>query len=298
MKYDIVIVGGSFAGLAAAMQLVRAQRSVAVLDSNRPRNRFAKASQGVFCLDGQSPQQIRLTALTQLKQYPTFQLLEQAAVGITGEDNDFKVSCENGETLATKKVIIASGIQDNLPAIPGIQTHWGKSVIHCPYCHGYELRNQQLGVLATSELAFHQAAMIPDWGATILFTQGQFMPEGKVLEHLTIRGVQMETSPIVEVVGDGEQISHVRLQDGRRIPLGGLYVGPKVSVESALVKQLDLDLADTPIGNIIKVDEFKQSSRNGIFVAGDLSNSMQNATFAISSGTLAGVACHRALVFG
>ena len=218
MKTDVIIVGGSFSGLSAAMQLVRGRRNVVLIDANSPRNRFAKTSHGVFGLDGKTPAQIRTTALSQLSDFPTFHLVEDMAIKVDKTPEGFCVTLRNGATYSAKKLILTTGITDQLPDIPGVKEHWGKSVIHCPYCHGYELKDRSLGVLATSELAYHQAAMIPDWGATTLFTQGQFKPEGEVLDHLISRGVSIEESPVTHVIGDGEHIQHVLLADGRTIP--------------------------------------------------------------------------------
>ncbi|WP_041521662.1 NAD(P)/FAD-dependent oxidoreductase [Gilvimarinus agarilyticus] len=297
MKTDVVIIGGSFAGLSAAMQLVRGRRSVVVVDANSPRNRFAKESHGVFCLDGKTPVEIRATALAQLRSYPTFRLTEDTAVDVAQTKEGFSVTLANGIQYHAQKLILASGITDQLPDIPGVKEHWGKSVIHCPYCHGYELQNRALGVLATSEMSFHQAAMIPDWGTTTLFTQGQYTPDDAVFDHLHRRGVSIENTAIVRVVGDGEHIQRVELSDGRQIAIKGLYLVPKVTITSPLVAKLNLERVETPMGTCIKVDELKESSTAGIFVAGDLSNPMQSGTFAIASGTMAGVAAHRALIF-
>ncbi|MGD8174356.1 NAD(P)/FAD-dependent oxidoreductase [Marinimicrobium sp. ARAG 43.8] len=297
MNTEVVIIGGSFAGLAAAMPLVRAQRQVRVIDANTPRNRFADASHGIFCLDGKTPGDIRATALTQLQAYPTFDLIEGTATNIEQTRHGFAVITGHGVSVNAQRIILATGITDTLPDIPGIKEHWGKSVIHCPYCHGYELKDRHLGVLATSEMSFHQAAMIPDWGATTLFTQGLFEPNDDTLKHLQSRGVSLERTPIVEVSGNGVDIHEVTLADNRRLPVEGLYVGPKITLTSPLIDQLGLTLEETPMGSIVQVDALKESSLKGVFVAGDLSNAMQNGTFAIASGTMAGVAAHRSLIF-
>ncbi|MBU2887774.1 NAD(P)/FAD-dependent oxidoreductase [Gilvimarinus agarilyticus] len=297
MKTEVLIVGGSFAGLSAAMQLVRGRRNVIVVDANKPRNRFAAESHGVFCLDGKTPAEIRATALAQLQAYPTFRLIDDSAVDVEQTQGGFSVTLAGGASYHTQKLILATGITDRLPNIPGVKEHWGKSVIHCPYCHGYELQDRALGVLATGEMSFHQAALIPDWGATTLFTQGQFKPEAEVLEHLIQRGVGIEDCAITQVVGDGEKIQYVALADGRQIPIKGLYVAPQVTITTPLVAKLKLETVEAPLGAAIKVDDFKESSTPGVFVAGDLSNPMQSATFAIASGTMAGIAAHRALIF-
>ena len=297
MKTDVIIVGGSFSGLSAAMQLVRGRRNVVLIDANSPRNRFAKTSHGVFGLDGKTPAQIRTTALSQLSDYPTFHLVEDMAIKVDKTPEGFCVTLRNGATYSAKKLILTTGITDQLPDIPGVKEHWGKSVIHCPYCHGYELKDRSLGVLATSELAYHQAAIIPDWGATTLFTQGQFKPEGEVLDHLISRGVSIEESPVTHVVGDGEHIQHVLLADSRTIPIKGLYVAPRVIVASPLIGMLNLETVETPMGTMVTVNDLKESSVKGVFVAGDLSNAMQSGTLAIASGTMAGLGVHRSLIF-
>ena len=297
MKTDVIIVGGSFSGLSAAMQLVRGRRNVVLIDANSPRNRFAKTSHGVFGLDGKTPAQIRTTALSQLSDYPTFHLVEDMAIKVDKTPEGFCVTLRNGATYSAKKLILTTGITDQLPDIPGVKEHWGKSVIHCPYCHGYELKDRSLGVLATSELAYHQAAMIPDWGATTLFTQGQFKPEGEVLDHLISRGVSIEESSGTHVFGDGEHIQHVLLADGRTIPIKGLYVAPRVIVASPLIGMLNLETVETPMGTMVTVNDLKESSVKGVFVAGDLSNAMQSGTLAIASGTMAGLGVHRSLIF-
>lgn len=297
MKTDVIIVGGSFAGLSAAMQLVRGRRNVVLIDANSPRNRFAKTSHGVFGLDGKTPSEIRSTALSQLSDYPTFHLVEEMATKVDKTPEGFCVTLKNGATYNAKKLILATGITDQLPDIPGVKEHWGKSVIHCPYCHGYELKDRSLGVLATSELAYHQAAMIPDWGATTLFTQGQFKPEGEALDHLIRRGVTIEETPIIHVVGDGEHIQHVLLADGRTAPIKGLYVAPRAIVAAPLIEMLNLETVETLMGTMVSVNDFKESSVKGVFVAGDLSNTMLSGTLAIASGTIAGVGAHRSLIF-
>ncbi|RUO31867.1 thioredoxin reductase [Aliidiomarina sedimenti] len=297
MMLDVLIVGGNFAGLAAAMPLVRGHRKVVVLDTKTPRNRFARVSHGVFCLDGQQPAGIHAVALSQLQQYPTFEYKEDEAVTVNAINKGFAVTTKTGSRYRAKKIILACGVKDQLPDIPGLHAHWGRSVIHCPYCHGYELSGGPLGVLATHVMSPHQAAMIPDWGATTFFTQGNLELSSEQAETLGNRGVTIERTPVREVIGDGEQLSSVMLKDGRSIVLRGLYVAPTITIQSPLVDALDLELNETPMGTFIAVDEFKESSLKGVFVAGDMSNPMQNGTFAIASGTMAGVAAHRALMF-
>ena len=297
MNYDVIIIGGSFAGLSAAMQLVRAQRNVLVIDSNLPRNRFASASHGVFCLDGKTPDEIRKTALEQLFAYPTFTLWQDAVTTTEKLQNVFKVRTSQDIEATGRRLILACGIADKLPELPGIKKYWGKNVVHCPYCHGYEIRNTELGVLATSDMSLHQAAMLPDWGNTTLFTQGMYTPEGDLLSLLESRKVRIEDTPVVAVNGNDAKMESVTLAGGRIIPLGGLYVSPQIEVHAPFLKQLNLALTDSPAGKVVCVDAFKESSVKGVFVAGDLSNPMQSGTLAVASGTLAGIGAHKSLIF-
>ncbi|WP_339869262.1 NAD(P)/FAD-dependent oxidoreductase [Pseudohongiella nitratireducens] len=296
MNVDVLIVGGSFAGLTAAMQLVRGRRNVLVVDAGAPRNRFSAASHGIFCIDGKTPEEIHTTALSQLRAYPTFDLKEDIVSAIEKTPTGFNAQTEKGMNIECKRVILAMGITDKLPEIPGLKERWGKSVMHCPYCHGYELSDRPLGVLASNDMSFHQAAMIPEWGATTLFTQGEYEPQAETLAHLQSRGVTIERTPVAAVMGHHTDMDQVKLSDGRLLPLEGLYVAPRIQLPS-LIEQLALELEEAPLGAIVKVNEMKESSMEGVFVAGDLSNAMQNGTFAVASGCMAGIAAHRSFIF-
>ncbi|MBU2977102.1 NAD(P)/FAD-dependent oxidoreductase [Alteromonas sp. C1M14] len=296
MQYDVVIIGGSFAGLSAAMQLVRARRTVLVIDANTPRNRFSSHSHGVFGLDGERPQQIRTRALQQLFAYPTFTLMEGFVEKVIPEALGFSVKTTK-ENVTSRRMVLAMGVKDNLPSIEGLAQYWGKNVVHCPYCHGYELSETNLGVLATSDMSFHQAAMLPDWGATTLFTQHKFKPDRELERVLKLRGVKIEDAEIVKVLGNQQQLEHVALSDGRTLSLGGLYIIPQIQVLNPIVSDLSLTLTSSPLGQIVEVDPLKESAIKGVFVAGDMSNPMQNGTLAAASGTLAGIGVHRSLIF-
>ncbi|QJR82244.1 NAD(P)/FAD-dependent oxidoreductase [Alteromonas pelagimontana] len=298
MNFDVIIVGGSFAGLSAAMQLVRGRRHVLVIDAGMPRNRFAVASHGVFTLDGKTPTEIRRTALEQLNNYPTFTLRSGYVETAQKDAEGFVVITKAGDVFRCKKLILATGLQDTLPPIPGLSERWGKTVVHCPYCHGFELRDRPLGVVATSAMSVHQAAMIPEWGKTTFFTQGVYTPDDEQYTLLKKRDVAIETSPIIQVNGEGEAITSVTVQDGRELALEGLCIGPKINARNALVTALGCELEPSPLGDIVKVDGMKETSVAGIFAVGDMSAPMQNATFAIASGVMGGVAAHRSLIFG
>lgn len=294
--YDAIVVGGSFAGLSAAMQLVRARRRVLMIDAGQPRNRFSVASHGFLGQDGSGPAEIRAVGLRQLAQYPTFELREGVAEAARGEADGFAVVTAAGEEERARRLILATGVADRLPDLPGMEERWGKSVLHCPYCHGYEVRGRPLGVLATGPLAVHQASLIPDWGPTTLLTNGRFEPDAEQTALLEARGVAIERTPVEALVGSAQALRGLRLADGREVPIEGLFVAPTVRMASQLPHQLGCAFDEGPMGPYIRVDERRQTSVAGVYAAGDAARPMHNATFASADGVMAGVGAHQSLI--
>jgi len=164
MKYDAIVVGGSYAGLSAAMQLARARRRIVVIDSGLPRNRFTRAAHGFFGQDGKAPFAILQEARRQLLAYPTVEMVEAEVLNARKSEAGFIVALKDGGEMEAARLVLATGLRDELPPLPGLQERWGITVLHCPYCHGYEFGGEELGVLANHPMAAHQAMMIPDWG--------------------------------------------------------------------------------------------------------------------------------------
>lgn len=200
MPVDVAIVGGSYAGLSAALQLARARRSVVVVDAGARRNRFAESSHGFLSRDGEAPAAIAAHGREQLLAYPNVRFVEGTA-DTAGRDGANLVVSVQGENIAARRLILATGVVDELPSIPGLQERWGRAVFHCPYCHGYELGQGRIGVLATGEHSFHQAMMLPDWGPTILFANEAFEPDAAQAAMLEARGVEIERERVVAVDG-------------------------------------------------------------------------------------------------
>lgn len=296
--YDVIVIGGSFAGLSAAMQLARARRRVLVVDGGKPRNRFAAHSHGFLGQDGKTPAAIIGEAAAQLSAYPTAHIVTSDAHAAEHVGDRFVVTHDDGNRSSADRLILATGIRDELPPLPGLEERWGMSVLHCPYCHGYEVADQRLGVLATHELSIHQAMLVPDWGPTTWFTQGIVEPTSDEAAMLAGRNVVIERAPVVEVLGDAPAISGLRLADNRVVAIDALFVGPRTRMASPLAGQLGCAFDDGPIGPVIRVDEWKHTSVPGVFAAGDASAMWTNATFASAAGVAAGVAAHRSLIFG
>lgn len=297
MKHDVIIVGGGFAGLAAATYLARARRNVRVLDTGKPRNRFADASHGFLGQDGSDPRQILATARAQLLAYPTAELTDAEASAARGHDGSFSVLLASGEEIEARKLILASGLRDELPDLPGLQERWGKTVLHCPYCHGIEFSDQELGVLYRAQMSVHQASLIAEWGPTTLYLNGGELTEDDAVT-LAGRGVTVEPAAVAGLIGEGSALSAVELQDGRRRAIAALYIAPRSCFTSPLAEQLGIEIDDGPLGPMIRTDGDKMTSVPGLYAAGDIARMPHSVSWAVADGVTAGTSAHRALVFG
>lgn len=297
-NYDVIVVGGSFAGLSAAMQLARARRRVLIVDAGLPRNRFAAHAHGLFGQDGRAPAEIVREARAQVAAYPTVRMIEGEVVAAARGANGFAVTLADGATAGAARLILASGVRDELPALPGLRERWGATVLHCPYCHGYEVRDRPLGVLAAHAMSIHQAMLLPDWGPTTYFTQGGIEPDAAQREELKRRNVRIERSPVVELLGEAPALQAVRLADGRAIEIAALFVASRTVLTHSLAEMLGCAIEAGPSGDVIRVDEWKQTTVDGVYAAGDAAALFTNATFASAAGVAAGVMAHRSLVMG
>lgn len=298
--YDAIIVGGGFAGLSAALPLARARRRILLVDAGQPRNRFARHAHNFLGHDGRAPEAIRAEGRAQLAAYPTVAFADGEAVAAARTGEGFLVGIEGPggqRTELARRLVLATGVRDELPALPGLWERWGATVIHCPYCHGYEVAGSTLGVLGGDPMSAHRAALLPDWGPTVLFTQGGAAPEPEAAALLAARGVTVEPVPVVALLGDAPALDGVRLADGREIALGALFVSPRTQPASPLAAQLGCAFDDGPFGPHVRVDERKQTTVAGVFAAGDAAMPMHSAPLAAAAGTLAGVGAHQSLVF-
>jgi len=294
MVYDVIIVGGSYSGISAGLQLARARRKVLVIDAGQRRNRFAHSSHGFLGQDGRNPGTITSEARAQLLAYPTVEWMSQPAIQAKTEDGGYVITAANGEQFAARRLILATGVVDELPEIPGLSERWGQRVFHCPYCHGYELDGGQIGVLAASPMAIHQALMLPDWGPTTLFLNEVFEPDADQLAMLARRGVVVEPEPVLSV--GGEQ-TDVTLASGRVIKLAGLFTQPRTRMGSPLAAQLGCEFEAGPTGDFIKVDAMRETNVPGVFACGDAAIAAGNVAIAVGDGARTGGAAHQSLIF-
>ncbi len=297
MQHDAIVIGGSFAGLSAAVHIARARRSICVVDAGSPRNRFADASHGFFGQDGDDPQAMIAKARAQLQRYPTVRTIAGEAISASAIPGGFEVRLGDGDALTATKLLLAFGISDGLPDLPGLGERWGKSVLHCPYCHGFEYAGERLGVLQTMPMSTHQALLIADWGPTTLYLNGGDAPDPETLDKLQRRGVTIEPASVLELRGENAALSTILLSDGRAIGIDALYLAPRTRLNSPIAEQLGCLLDDGPFGPVIRTDAAKLTTVGGVYAAGDAARVPHNATWAAADGVTAGVSLHQALVF-
>ncbi|WP_395607925.1 NAD(P)/FAD-dependent oxidoreductase [Pseudomonas sp. B22129] len=294
MIYDVIIVGGSYAGLSAGLQLARARRQVLMIDAGQRRNRFAATSHGFLGQDGQPPQVIAAEGRSQLMEYATVTWVQDTAVQALQQPDGFSVQTRCNGELRARRLILATGVVDELPPIEGLEERWGKRVFHCPYCHGYELDQGRIGVIATSPLAMHHALMLPDWGTTTLFTNGVFTPDAEQQAQLERRGVTVQSGLVRRLSGER---ADVELDDGRVFSLDGVFTMSRTRI-SPLAGPLGCELLDGPTGAYLHTDEMRQTSVAGVFACGDTALAAGSVALAVGEGVRAGVGAHFSLING
>ncbi len=296
--HDVAIIGGSFAGLSAALYLARARRTVAIFDHGRTRNRFSPNGHGFLGMDGLSPDEMRQRGRRDVTAYPTVDLREQAVEAVAKTNQGFVVSARDGATVSARRLILACGMRDTLPPIGGIDACWGRTVVHCPYCHGYELADRPTGVLMTGEGALHQVGMLGDWTDTLtLFSNGHRVTD-ETRRELVESNIALVEGPVAALHHRDGALGAVVLRDGTRVPVSVLYVQPHGEPACPFAQALGCAVEEQASGTMVSVDDTLQTSVKGVFAAGDLVRPMFNAVFAAADGALAGVACHRSLLDG
>ncbi len=292
--HDAIVIGGSYAGMSAALQLARARRRVLVIDANLRRNRFAHASHGFLGRDGHAPDAIAAEARAQLRAYPNVVWLDGTATQAAREGDAFRVSIADGRIERAGKLVLATGVVDELPAIEGLAERWGSSVFHCPYCHGYELEQGRIGVLASSAMSMHHALMLPDWGPTTLFLNEAFVPDNEQRAALAARGVAVEPGPVARLV----EHATVAMRDGRRFVMDGLFSVTRTSLSSPVAAQLGCAMEEGPTGEFIRTDAMQATSVPGVFACGDAARAAGNVAISVGAGAMAGASAHRSMMFG
>ncbi|RVD71990.1 NAD(P)/FAD-dependent oxidoreductase [Mesorhizobium sp. M4A.F.Ca.ET.029.04.2.1] len=294
---DVIIIGGSFAGLAAALQLGRARRKVTVLDTGLPRNRFAGHSHGMLGHDHKPPLDILAEARRQLARYPAISLVNARAEEVSGGIDDFSVLTGDGESLGARRLILSYGITDQMPDVPGFAESWGTSIVPCPYCDGFEVAGQHWGLVWSGPQSHNQVRMFHDWTDRLtVFADGHDIPTD-IRADLERRNTPIVDGRITEITRRGGRNPTLKLASGRDVAVDILFAHPRNKPSAGLHESLGLATAATPLGIVLKVDERRETSMPGIYAAGDLTNPMiPSVTTASWQGAMAGIFAQQSML--
>ncbi|MCW3794758.1 NAD(P)/FAD-dependent oxidoreductase [Paenibacillus sp. LS1] len=290
---DVLIIGGGPAGLNAALVLGRARKNVMVIDDETPRNWVTRETHGFVTRDGASPREFRKAAKEQIAAYPSVQFVSDTASTVTGTDGDFQVTTVQGGTYQAKKILFAVGKKDLPLDIKGLTEVYGKSAFVCPYCDGWELRDQELVIIVNGAKAFHMAITISGWTSRFtICTNGPDELTDEQREELQQHGVRVLDSPIRSIESSEGMVQHVLLEDDTQISCTGIFFGPKLATGSELPKVIGCEITDA--GTVV-VDEYGKTTVSGVFSAGDAASEMYQAITAASLGALSAVSINSEL---
>ncbi|MBB1283773.1 NAD(P)/FAD-dependent oxidoreductase [Flavisolibacter sp. BT320] len=291
-SFDAIIIGGSYAGLSAAMALGRSLRTVLVIDSGSPCNRQTPHSHNFLTQDGETPAAIAAKAKEQVLQYKTVSFQNGTAVSGKKTDNGFAIDVASGESYSAKKLVFATGIKDLLPPLKGFSECWGITVIHCPYCHGYEFRGQKTGILANGERAFHLASLVRNLTDTVTLITDKAELTAEQVSRLQTKNVSIIEKEVVELVHQNGHLKHLVFQDGTTESFTAVYAAVLFEQHSGIPVSLGCELTEQ---GHIKVDMFQKTSIAGVFACGDNTNPMRSVAAAVSAGNLTGAMVNREL---
>ncbi|WP_369187711.1 NAD(P)/FAD-dependent oxidoreductase [Streptomyces sp. R08] len=288
-SYDVVVIGGGAAGLSAALVLGRSRRRTLVVDAGEPRNTPAAHMQGYLTRDGMSPAEFLALGREEIARYGV-DLVRDRAVDVTKGD-DFAVALAGGETVHARRIVVATGLKDELPDVPGVAERFGRDVIHCPYCHGWEVRDQAFGVLATTPMSVHQALIVSQWSKDVtlfLHTVAESELTDDDLRRLAAAGVAVVPGEVAEMVVEGDRLTDVRLKDGTTHPREAVFVAPRAIPQTGLLEKLGAELQETPFGAYPVVDPTGLTTVPGVWAVGNAMGFAEQVVNAASAGYRAG----------
>lgn len=293
-KFDVIIIGGSYAGLSAGMALGRSLRNVLIIDNGKPCNIQTPHSHNFLTQDGKTPKEISTLAQQQVKKYETVKFYKGLAVSGMKTENGFEIQTASGDKFTAKKIIFATGIKDIMPDIKGFAECWGISIIHCPYCHGYEYSNDKTGIIANGDIAFEMGKLINNWTNNLtVFTNGKSTLTEEQVGKLKKHNIKLVEKEIDFFAHKNGQIENIMFKDGSSETLKALYARPKFEQHCELPKLLGCEFTEQ---NHIKIDFFQKTTQNGIFACGDNSSMMRAVSYAVAMGGMAGSMANREII--
>jgi thioredoxin reductase len=301
-RFDVAVIGGGAAGLSAALMLAPSRRSVLVIDAGMPRNAPAAGVHGFLTRDGISPTELLEIGRAEVERYGGIVWHGQARGAqriVDGHASGFEVSLDDGRRIVARRLIVTTGLTDDLPNIPGLRERWGRDVLHCPYCHGWEVSDQAVGILATGPMAVHQALLFrqltPD---VMLFTHTAPALEEGQAERLAALGIRIVDGPVASVEAADDRLAGVVLQDGTSVARQALVVAPRFVANATLLADLGLATTAAPLGTgeYIAADPTGRTAIPGVWVAGNVADLKAQVVTAAAGGAMAGAAVNADLV--
>jgi len=317
-SYDVVVIGGGAAGLSGALMLARSRRSVLVIDAGTPRNAPATAVHGLLARDGMPPAELLDRGRAEVRGYGG-QLTTGQVSTVRQAQDGFTVTLAGGRpvrpgpvrpgpvrpgpvrpgTVHARRLLVATGLADELPDIPGLRERWGRDVVHCPYCHGWEVRDQAIGVLASGPTAVHQALLFRQLSDdVVLFSHTMPEPEGEEARQLAALGVRVVPGEVVSLEIAGDRLTGVRLADGRVLARQALAVAPRMTARAGFLADLGLKPTAHPlgVGEYIPAGPAGRTEVPGVWVAGNVTDLGAQVGGAAAAGAMAGAAINMDLV--
>jgi thioredoxin reductase len=294
---DVVVVGGGAAGLNGALVLARARRSVVVVDGGAPRNAPAAGVHGLLARDGVPPAELLARGRAEVRGYGG-EVVDGEVAGVTPADGGFAVTLADGRVFRARRLLLASGLVDELPDVPGLRERWGRDVLHCPYCHGWEVRDQAVGVLATGPMAVHQALLFRQLSADVTFFAHTRPPTGEEAEQLAARGIPVVDGEVTGLEVAGDRLAGVRLTDGRVVRREALVVGPRMRARAGVLADLGLRPEEHPsgMGEHVPTDATGRTAVPGVWAAGNVTDLSAQVGAAAAAGAFAAAQINADLV--
>ncbi|HVI44120.1 MAG TPA: NAD(P)/FAD-dependent oxidoreductase [Chitinophaga sp.] len=292
--FDVIIIGGSYAGLAAGMALGRSLRQVLIIDNGEPCNRQTPHSHNFLTQDGTPPGEIAMIAKQQVERYNTVEFFNGLATsGVKAEDL-FTIQVASGETFHSHRLVMATGIRDIMPDIAGFAACWGITVLHCPYCHGYEVRNEKTGILANGDAAFELCMLVSNWTKELmLYTNGPSALTSDQTATLEKHGIGIIEKSIAGLEHTNGHLRHITFSDDAIAPLTAIYARCPFQLQDTISQTLGCELTEE---GLIKTDAFQQTTVKGVYACGDNTTRLRTVANAVSAGTTAGMMINREMI--
>lgn len=302
--WDVVVVGAGAAGLSGALTLARARRSVLVVDAGEPRNAPASAAHGFLSRDGVDPAELLRMGREEVQSYGARIVSGRVLLAVRREAEgagkaEFALTIDDGTVVLARRVLLAGGLVDELPPIEGLTRRWGRDVLHCPYCHGWEVRHQRIGVLATGPTTMHMALLMKQWSSSVtLFRHEDFPLSEHDRAQLAARGVGVVEGAVAGLEVADDRLSALRMADGRLVECQALVVTPRYLAREDLAVGLGAEIAEHPagIGRFVVTDPASGLAAPGVWAAGNITNLMAQVVQAAAQGVQAGIAINADLV--